>query len=104
MAQYWRELSRLHQRLIQLGGVCGFFYILFTTFRAGVLFPVKQDQRMTDIESGQASLSNKVEEISYKQDQQHDLLIRIEERLWPNSPNARRRVVGVNEPKNGNIQ
>lgn len=83
MAQFWKELSKWHQRLIKIGGIVGFFYILFTSFRAGILFPFKLEQRMNQIEASQINISNVVEEVSYKQDRQHDLLIRIEERLWP---------------------
>jgi hypothetical protein len=100
MPSFWRELNKWQQRAAAIATISGVLYVLFTTFRAGVTEPIKQEVRLSLIEGGQVSLSNKVEEIIYKQDQQHDLLIRIEERLWPN----RRRVADINEPKSGNIQ
>lgn len=101
MPTFWKELNKWQQRATGLSAVGAVIYLLFTTFRAGVSFPIKQETRLSMIEGSQMSLSNKIEEVIYKQDQQHDLLIRIEERLWPN---RNRRVVGATEPKTGNIQ
>jgi hypothetical protein len=100
MASLWRELNKWQQRAASLTVIGGLIYVLFTTFRAGVSFPIKQEVRLSTIEGTQMTLSNKIEEVIYKQDQQHDLLIRIEERLWPD----RRRVADFNQPKTGNIQ
>lgn len=89
MPSFWKELNKIHQRLIVVFGIFGFIYLMFTTFRAGVLFPVKQEMRMDSMEGAIINLSNQVSEILYKQDKQHELLIRIEENLWPSKRVAR---------------
>jgi hypothetical protein len=80
---FWKTLKKWHQVALMLSFIGTFLYGIITTFRAGILYPFKQDMRFQSIESSHAMLSNKVDEISYKQDRMYELMIRVEERLWP---------------------
>lgn len=71
--------------------------IVFSIVRAGFLWPIKQEARFSAIEASQSNMVSRMDEFSYKQDIQHDLLIRIEERLWPGAGHA-----SINKSDRGN--
>lgn len=83
MANIWAAMRRWQKNLTTVVALVAGAGFTISTIRAGFLWPMKQDMKFSSIESTQSNLVTKVDEIARKQDEQHDLLIRMEEKLWP---------------------